>query len=98
MCGLPVDQIWRIDTKYNILYVHGQAVPGPTHAYVRVFDTKLRYRRDKRLKAVVQKPAMPTFYLDDVEQPLLEELFADDLFQFNRPSITFAETEKAKKA
>jgi len=88
-------QIWRIDTKYNILYVHGQAVPGPTHCYVRIFDTSLFYRREAMLQT---PPIMPTFFPGDEGENQDEELFDEELFQFNQPSITIADTEKAKKS
>lgn len=32
-------KIWRINTKYNVLYVHGPAIPGPVHHYVNVRDS-----------------------------------------------------------
>ena len=87
-------KIWRINTKYNILYVHGQNVPGPTHCYVRFTDTKLFYRRD-RLTAL--PPVMPTFYADDVTEPLPEEIFDEKLYKFTDPTIVFPETEKLKQ-
>lgn len=88
-------KIWRIDTKYNILYVHGQAVPGPTHCYVRIFDTSLFYRREAMLQT---PPIMPTFFPGDEGENQDEELFDEELFQFNQPSIIIADTEKAKKS
>jgi len=89
-------RIWRINTKYNVLYVHGQNVPGPNHCYVRVFDTTVRDRRDE-MAARQSPPPMPTFYRDDLTAPLPEELFHDELFQFTQDSILFAEPEKVTK-
>lgn len=82
-----------MNTKYNIIYVHGQAVPGPTHCYVRIYDTILRYRREEMLK---KPPIMPTFFPGDEAEALEEEIFDEGLFQFSQPTITFAETEKLK--
>ena len=94
-------QVWRINTKYNILYVHGPAVPGPNHCYVRVMDTRLRYRRvamanrGKVDEAIGPLP-MPTFFPDDVTESMPEELFDKDLFQFAEPSITYPDEPAAK--
>jgi large subunit ribosomal protein L3 len=87
-------KIWRIDTKYNILYVHGPGTPGPTHCYVRVFDTTLPNRRQRMVSP--ETLPMPTFYPDDVSEPLPEEIFDKDLFQFSEPSVTFAPEPKDK--
>ena len=42
---------------------------------------------------------MPTFYADDAKEPLPEELFDKDLFQFTEPSIVYSieDTDKKKK-
>jgi len=88
-------QIWRINTKYNVLYVHGPATPGPTHSFARIFDTAFKYRMEK----LESPPPMPTFYADDAKEPLPEELFDKDLFQFTEPSIVYSieDTDKKKK-
>jgi hypothetical protein len=39
---------------------------------------------------------MPTFYPDDVKEPLPEEIFDKDLFQFTEPSITYPEEAQTK--
>lgn len=31
-------EVMRINTKYNVIYVKGQCVPGLTGAYVYIFD------------------------------------------------------------
>jgi large subunit ribosomal protein L3 len=85
-------KIWRINTKYNILYVHSQNIPGPTHCYVRVFDSTLPHRRKQMAE---RPPIMPTYYADDEPQP--EELFAEGLFKFTDESIIFPETVKVKQ-
>ena len=83
------------------MYVHGPATPGPTHCYMRVFDTSLQYRRKYMAKrhitdSSVSALSMPTFYPDDSEEPLKEELFDKDLFQFTEPSITYPEESESK--
>ena len=76
-----------------MLYVHGPATPGPTHCFTRIFDTILHYRQQKRDPA----PPMPTFYADDAKEPLPEELFDSDLFQFTEPSIVYSVDDSDKK-
>jgi hypothetical protein len=68
---------------------------------VRVFDTVLRYRREAMAKrhtvdkSVAALP-MPTFYADDVKEPLPEDLFDKDLFQFTEQSLTYPEEAQTK--
>ena len=40
---------------------------------------------------------MPTYYADDAKEPLPEELFDKDLFQFTEPSIVYSAEETDKK-
>lgn len=37
-------QVWKIDHKYNVLYVSGQNVPGAVNSFVYVHDTVLPRR------------------------------------------------------
>lgn len=84
-------QIWRINTKLNILYIHGSTIPGPNHCYVRVFDSILRNRQRELAD---NPPFNPTFYEDfDSEHELPEEILHKDLFHFSDPSLTL-EDEK----
>lgn len=82
-------KIWRINTKYNILYVSGPNVPGPIHGFVRVMDTGLHYKMN-----VANPPPMPTCYAEDLPEEISEDLFDEDLFQFSLPSITYSESDK----
>ena len=34
-------KIWRINTKYNVIWVHGPAVPGECHHWVYIYDSVL---------------------------------------------------------
>ena len=38
-CG---HRIWRINTKHNLIWVHGPSVPGETNSWVYIFDTALK--------------------------------------------------------
>jgi large subunit ribosomal protein L3 len=81
-------QILRINTKYNILYVVGGNIPGPTHGYVKILDTYLNYRKMPLLK---NPPQMPTWFSEDAQEPLPEELFDESLFQFTDDSLQLQE-------
>ncbi|KAH9509525.1 54S ribosomal protein L3 [Bulinus truncatus] len=84
-------KIWRMNTKYNILYVTGAAVPGSPHTFIRVSDTVLpRKRRKDDQMALV---AMPTWFEEDATEPLPEEIFDEKLFQFTSPSLELAESK-----
>ncbi|BFZ13453.1 hypothetical protein BsWGS_16492 [Bradybaena similaris] len=78
-------KIWRINTKYNILYVTGGSVAGLPHTFVRVKDSLLPTRRIKEENA--GNLPMPTWYPEDETEPIPEELFDEKLFQFTDPSI-----------
>ncbi|XP_042859738.1 39S ribosomal protein L3, mitochondrial-like [Penaeus japonicus] len=79
-------KIWRINTHYNVLWVSGPAVPGPTGAYVYLYDSILPAHR---LRQEQTPPPFPTLFQDEVD--IEEELFDEDLHVFSQPSISFAE-------
>lgn len=79
-----------------MLYVHGNGCPGPIHSFARIFDTTFRARQQEVVDRQ-QQPPMPTFYSDDITEPLPEELFDKDLFQFTEPSIVYSIEEAEKK-
>lgn len=84
-------KIWRINTKHNVLYVHGCGIPGPTHCYVRLYDTLVVKHREKM---VLDPPYMPTHMPENSERGQLDEdVYDDQLFQLNQPTITFESTE-----
>jgi large subunit ribosomal protein L3 len=89
-------KIWRINHKYNILYVNGPVMPGPTHCYVRVTDSCIPAHRQLITKD--NHPPFPTFYMDDTDaaKQLPEEEFAKDLHNFSEPSIMFENFEVKK--
>lgn len=75
-------KIWRINTKYNVLYVSGQAIPGETNSIVTIYDTVLPLRQPK--------DALPFPTRIDAEN-LPEDIFDEEIHQFNEPSIMFNE-------
>uniref|UniRef100_T1IMK2 Large ribosomal subunit protein uL3m n=1 Tax=Strigamia maritima TaxID=126957 RepID=T1IMK2_STRMM len=83
-------KIWRINTKYNVIYVHGPAVPGHNHAYVYIMDSRLKEKQPV-------EPPFPTHYLDDIKEPLQEEYYDDELHPFGAPTVTFPEDEQDAK-
>ncbi|CAK9294930.1 unnamed protein product [Gordionus sp. m RMFG-2023] len=79
-------RIWRINTKHNVMYIHGFAVPGPINSFVKVFDTRI-YLKSPRQKE--DAPPFPTFYPEDANTNLPEEIIHPDLFDFDDSSINF---------
>ncbi|XP_046411611.1 39S ribosomal protein L3, mitochondrial [Neodiprion fabricii] len=77
-------KILRINTKYNVLWIHGISIPGETNSFVSIYDTILPLRRLK------ESPSFPT-YLPTADEPLPEELFCDELHPFTEPTIQFSE-------
>ncbi|CAF1227030.1 unnamed protein product [Rotaria sp. Silwood1] len=87
-------KVWRINTKYNVLYLMGPAVPGPNHGYMRIQDSTL-YER-KKIFTETNHPPFPTYYPDDNNKKLLdEELFADDIYRFDQPTLTLDDIQVA---
>ena len=84
-------KVWRINTKYNVLYLMGPAVPGPNHGYMRIQDSTL-YERKQKITAD-DHPPHPTYFPGD--KPLDEELFADDIYRFDQPTLTLDDIQIA---
>jgi len=77
-------QILRINYTYNVLYVLGQSIPGEPGEMVKLFDSRVP---QKMLK---EKPrCFPTCYPEDVEKLPPEEEYADGMFQFTSPTISY---------
>ncbi|XP_075992523.1 mitochondrial ribosomal protein L3 [Anticarsia gemmatalis] len=76
-------KILRINTKHNVIWTLGVAIPGETGAMCYLFDTVLPLRKHKT------SPPFPT-------QPLVDDLpleYYDESVQpFDESSITFEET------
>ncbi|XP_073486442.1 large ribosomal subunit protein uL3m isoform X2 [Aquarana catesbeiana] len=76
-------KVWRINTTQNIIYVNG-SVPGHSNCLVKVTDTKLAVKQ----KGFENLP-FPTFFADGDEE-LPEDLYDDEVFQFNEPSVEYS--------
>ena len=64
---------------HNVLYVHGQAVPGPTHCYVRLYDTLVEPKREMMLHNAIP---VPTDLKSRDNEP--EEIFDKELLQLSQ--------------
>lgn len=84
-------RIWRINTKYNILYIQGPAIPGPTHCYVRINDSCLP--KNKHNLQMENHPPFPTFFPEDLEKQMPEDLFLEDIHKFTEDTIRFEDFE-----
>lgn len=87
-------KIWRINTKYNILYVHGPAVPGINNNYCTIYDCYI----PKKCFTEETPPPFPTYFSEDNTEPLPEDLYAEDLHNFSEPSVTLEEDSESAKA
>ncbi|XP_076865615.1 large ribosomal subunit protein uL3m [Brachyhypopomus gauderio] len=67
-------KVWRVNTKYNVLYVNG-SVPGHRNCLVKVRDSVLPQHLNN-----FHQPPFPTFFADGGEE-LPEDLYAEDVFQ-----------------
>ncbi|XP_044732418.1 39S ribosomal protein L3, mitochondrial-like [Chrysoperla carnea] len=74
-------KIWRINTKYNVLWVSGQNVPGSTNSYVYIYDTILPSKP-------VTNPPFPT-HVDKPDEVLPENIYDEEVHRFSDPTITF---------
>ena len=91
---MPGLKIWRINTKYNLIYLQGIGVPGAPGSYVNLMDSALH---DKRLPTLEIEPPFPTISLEE-NGKLDEELYDTELHQATEPSVVFEVTEEEKKA
>ncbi|XP_054164893.1 39S ribosomal protein L3, mitochondrial-like [Oppia nitens] len=87
-------KIWRINTKHNVIWIHGPAIPGPCHGWVYLYDSRIP---DKELTAE-NSPPFPTYYAEHSNEELPEDLYDKDLQSFDSPTIIFEETEAERKA
>lgn len=76
-------KVWRINTKYNVMWVSGRSIPGEHNSFVQIFDTILP------LKKRINQPPYPTCFDEPKDA---KDILADDLHDFNAPTI-FYETE-----
>uniref|UniRef100_A0A1B6D6R8 Large ribosomal subunit protein uL3m n=2 Tax=Clastoptera arizonana TaxID=38151 RepID=A0A1B6D6R8_9HEMI len=76
--------VWRVNTKYNVLYLQGLGIPGETNKIVYIYDTLLPLRK---LKEAPKN--FPTYAPEDSEEQLPENLYHENVHQFTEPTITF---------
>ncbi|RZC39843.1 39S ribosomal protein L3, mitochondrial [Asbolus verrucosus] len=76
-------KVWRINTKYNVLYVSGQNIPGATNSIVYVYDSKIITKRPTELVP------FPTYIGGEEELP--ENIYDKEVHEFGEPTIVFNE-------
>lgn len=77
-------KIWRINTKYNVLFVSGQNIPGETNSIVTVYDTILPLRKPK---SAVPFPTL----LSTEGTDIAEDMYDEEVHKFSDPTIMFDE-------
>lgn len=78
-------KILRMNTKYNVLWVSGQAIPGETNSIVTIYDTVLPLRKPKN-------PLPFPTYLPSETEDLPQEIYDDSIHKFDDETILFNET------
>nr|XP_022901018.1 39S ribosomal protein L3, mitochondrial [Onthophagus taurus] len=78
-------KILRINTKFNVLWVTGQAIPGETNSIVTIYDSLLPLRKPKKALP------FPTL-IDPQNADFPEDIFDEDVHCFDSPSIEYIES------
>lgn len=77
-------KIWRINTKYNVMWVTGSGIPGETNNMVYIFDTILPLRKPKT------SPPFPTAAnADSLDEVIEENIWDSELHDFKDPTVFF---------
>lgn len=76
-------KIWRINTKYNVMWVSGLSIPGETNSVVYVYDTMLPLRKSKT------SPPFPTNFDDPSVDNQLTDIWHEDCHNFKNPTIFY---------
>ncbi|XP_057671628.1 39S ribosomal protein L3, mitochondrial [Diorhabda carinulata] len=79
-------EILRINTKYNVIWVKGQAIPGETNCVCYVYDSKLPLRKPKN-------PLPFPTYLGGVDENEPEDIYHESIHPFSEPTIVFNENK-----
>ncbi|XP_076052903.1 mitochondrial ribosomal protein L3 [Oratosquilla oratoria] len=74
-------EVLRVNAAENVLWVTGPAVPGPTGAFVYIYDTVLPHLRCSTA------PPFPTYFPEDEVHS--DEKYAENIHVFSNSSITF---------
>lgn len=90
----PGLRVWRVDTKYNLIYVSGPGVPGAIGSYVNIMDSRMPMKTFAELNIT---PPFPTTTLEESAK-LDDELFDKDIHRHSDPSIVLEISEEEKKA
>ncbi|XP_076639720.1 mitochondrial ribosomal protein L3 [Colletes latitarsis] len=76
-------KILRINTKYNVIWVLAQNVPGETNNMCYLYDSILPTKR-------ISSPHFPTYLPNTNEDTLPENIYDDEVHVFNDATIEFA--------
>lgn len=85
-------EILRINTKYNVIWLRGNSIPGTVGDYCYMFDTLLPSKRLKKKKMNFPPVHFPT-YVEEGNEEVPEDLYHADVHNFSDASITY-EKEK----
>ncbi|XP_062385857.1 39S ribosomal protein L3, mitochondrial [Sardina pilchardus] len=78
-------KVWRVNTKYDVLYVHG-SVPGHRNCLVKVRDTRL-----PKWAGQTKTLPFPTYFRDG-EEELDDDLYDDDMHQYEEEEVPLTTT------
>lgn len=90
---IPGLRVWRVNTKYNLIYVQGPGIPGETGCYVNIMDSRM----PKKTLNEQSPPPFPTVSVEE-NNKLDVELFDTKIHKPSDPSIIFEITEEEKRA
>ena len=79
-------KIWRINTKYNVMWVQGLGIAGATNDYVHVYDTMLPLKRH------TTAPPFPTHFEDNeaaAVEGASEDIWDEELHNFKDPTVFY---------
>lgn len=76
-------KIWRINTKYNVLWVQGSAIPGETNGIVYLYDSMILSRKH------TSSPPFPTYIEDDGTGTDTNDIWCEEIHNFKDPTILF---------
>ncbi|KAJ8983412.1 hypothetical protein NQ317_005877 [Molorchus minor] len=79
-------KVLRINTKYNILWVTGQAIPGEVNSICHVYDSKLPNRKSA-------KPLPVPTYLGPIDNSVPEDIYDEEIHNFSDPTIIYDENK-----
>lgn len=75
-------KIWRINTKFNVLWVSGPGIPGETNSVVHIYDTILPLRICK------ESPPFPTA-TTEYDASLPDDIWSNELHDFRDATIFY---------